>query len=72
MSVPPRDIVAFRRDLKPRGEDVVARRVGQDITLRRGSRLDDDEFELIGIVINAIVAGTPAGTRGEGPSQGSD
>ena len=40
-------------DLEPGSDDVVAGRIGNEVSLRRASRLDDDEFELIGVVVGA-------------------
>ena len=42
-------------DLEPGSDDVVAGRIGNEVSPRRASRLDDDEFELIGVVVGAIV-----------------
>ena len=51
----PGDLVAVCRDLEPGSDDVGSGRIGNEVSLRRASRLDDDEFELIGVVVGAIV-----------------
>ena len=51
----PGDTVAVCRDMEPRSDDVVAGRVGKEIDLRRASRIKDRDFELIGVVVGAVI-----------------
>ena len=51
----PGDVVAVCRDLEPGSEEVVVGKVGQDIALRHASRLQDKDFDLIGVVVGAII-----------------
>ena len=55
------DVLAVVRGREPLDGDVVVGKVGQDITLRRATSLKDKEFEVIGVVVGAIV-GTRRGT----------
>ena len=48
-------------DMEPGSDAVVVGQVGKGIALRRASRLRDEDFELIGVAVGAIV-GTRRGT----------
>ena len=51
----PGDVVAVVRGMEPKDGEVVVGKVGQSIALRRDSRWKDKDFEIVGVVVGAIV-----------------